>query len=265
MAVCEGPNQGACHNYTTSFAGTTGILSPTAQAYIHSIYNTVPLPNSARDIGLGLDPHTEVNSIRNLFNDSQQFARLDYALNSRTNLFYRIVHDSLPSVEGGGLFVNGGLPGVSTTHTKSPSTQELGHMTIAVHPSLLLDMGYAYTNGQIVSTPDRRQPLRLLGWRRQPCPSVPIPARVVPSISFSVGNMSGITSNGLYKDHNFTHNGFGSITKIKGPHTLKFGLAYTHYERAENNTNTNSQGNFTFTTACSSHDRPTGCAWRGAA
>ncbi len=247
VAVCQGPNQGPCQNYTTSFVGTTGILSPTAQAYVHSIYNTVPLPNSARDIGLGLDPHTEVNSIRNLFNDSQQFARLDYALNSRTNLFYRIVHDSLPSVEGGGLFVNGGLPGVSTTHTKSPSTQELGHITIAVHPSMLLDLGYAYTNGQIVSTPDA--PVSYGTTLINPVLPFPSELGVVPSISFSVGNMTGITSNGLYADHNFTHNGFGSITKIKGPHTLKFGLDYTHYERTENNTNTNAQGNFTFAPA----------------
>ena len=249
-AVCQGPNQGPCTNYTTSFVGTTGILSPTAQAYINGIYNTVPLPNSAADIAVGLDPHTEINSIRNTFNNSQQVVRLDYALNSRTNLFYRIVHDSLPSVEGGGLFVNGGLPGVSTTHTKSPGTQELGHITIAVHPTMLVDLGYGYTNGQIVSTPVGS--VSAVGTTGNGiAPVLPYPSQlgVVPSISFSVGNMTGITSNGLYTDHNFTHNGFGSITKIKGPHTLKFGLSYTHYERTENNTNTNAQGNFTFTTA----------------
>ena len=253
VAVCEGPNQGPCSTYTTSFAGTSNILSPTAQAYIRGIYNTVPLPNSAADILVGLDPHTEINSIRNLFNDSQQIARIDYALNSRTNLYYRIVHDSLPTVEGGGLFVNGGLPGVSTTHTKSPSNQELGHMTIAVHPTLLVDLGYAYTNGQIVSTPVGSIASASPYWGGSVNPLLPFPSQlqVVPSLSFSVGNMTGITSNGLYTDHNFTHNGFGSITKIKGPHTLKFGLSYIHYERTENNTNTNSQGNFTFAPAAS--------------
>ena len=45
VAVCEGPNQGACTTYTTSFAGTTGVISPTAQAYINDIYSKVPLPN----------------------------------------------------------------------------------------------------------------------------------------------------------------------------------------------------------------------------
>ena len=248
VAVCEGPNQGPCTNYTTSFAGTSGILSPTALAYIGGIYDSVPVPNSAADVLVGLDPHTEINSIRNLFNDSQQIARIDYALNSRTNLYYRIVHDSLPTVEGGGLFVNGGLPGVSTTHTKSPSNQEVGHMTIAVHPTFLVDLGYGYTNGQIVSTPFGQ-----VASERNPslAPVLPFPSQlgVVPSISFSVGNITGITSNGLYADHNFTHNGFGSLTKIKGPHTLKFGLSYTHYERTENNTNSNEQGQFSFTTA----------------
>jgi len=251
VAVCAGPIQGTCTNYTKSFAGTSGILSPTAQAYIAGVYNTVPLPNSAADVAVGLDPHTEINSIRNLFNDSQQIARIDYALNARTNLYYRIVHDSLPSVEGGGLFVNGGLPGVSTTHTKSPSNQEVGHMTIAVHPTFLVDLGYAYTNGQVVSIPVGSAANASAYWGGSVNPLLPFPsqAQVVPSLSFSVGNMTGVTSNGLYTDHNFTHNGFGSLTKIKGPHTLKFGLSYVHYERTENNTNTNSQGRFTFAPA----------------
>ncbi len=247
VAVCQGPNQGVCSSYTTSFVGTTGIVSPTAQAYINNIYNFVPLPNSALDIQNGLDPHTEVNNIRNIFNNSQQIARVDYALNSRTNLFYRIVHDSLPTVEGGGLFVNGGLPGVSTTHTKSPGTQELGHVTIAVHPTLLVDLGYAYSRGQIVSNPEGY----IAGAYPYVTPVLPFPTSlgVVPSLTFSVGNISGVTSNGIYNDHNYNHNGFGNITKVKGPHTLKFGLTYNHYQKVENATGTNQQGNFTFTTA----------------
>jgi hypothetical protein len=248
VAVCEGPNQGACTTYTTNFAGTTGILSPTAQGYINSIYDNVPVPNSALDIQNNLDPHTEVNNIRNLFDDSQQVVRLDHALNAKTNIFYRIVHDSLPTVEGGGLFVGGGLPGVSTTHTKSPGTEELGHATIAIHPTLLVDLGYAYSAGQIVSTP-----FGYVASSNSPsiAPSLPFPSSlgVVPSVSFAVGNISGVTSNGLYNDHNYDHNGFGNITKIKGQHTLKFGLSYNHYQKLENATGTNAQGNFTFTTA----------------
>ena len=90
-AVCESPNQGACTTYTTSFAGTSNIVSPTAQAYINDIYSKVPLPNSDADVNAGLDPHTLINNIRNVFNDSQELARVDHALNSKTNIFYRFL------------------------------------------------------------------------------------------------------------------------------------------------------------------------------
>src|SRR6185437_7333035 len=49
-----------------------------------------------------------------------------------------------------------------------------------------------------------------------------------------------------YNDHNVNHNGFGNFTKIKGQHTLKFGLSYDHYQKLENSLSTN-QGNFSFT------------------
>ena len=45
------------------------------------------------------------------------------------------------------------MPGVSTTSTKAPGTQHMGHMTIAARPTLLIDMGYAYSSGAVVSTP----------------------------------------------------------------------------------------------------------------
>jgi len=246
--VCEGPNQGACTTYATTFAGTTGVVSPTAQAYINNIYNKVPLPNSAADVAANLDPHTVVNNFRNIFNDAQEFVRVDHALNSKTNIFYRYLRDSLPTTEGGGLFIGSGLPGVSTTSTKSPGTEQLGHVTIAIHPTLLVDMGYAYSSGAVVSTP-----IGYVSSANSPsiAPILPYPSQlgVVPSISFNVGNISGVSSNGIYNDHNYNHNGFGNITKIEGQHTLKFGVTYNHYQKYENATGTNAQGNFSFTTA----------------
>ena len=247
-AVCEAPNQGACTTYTTSFAGTSNIVSPTGQAYINDIYNKVPLPNSAADLQAGLDPHTLINNIRNVFNDSQELARVDHALNSKTNIFYRFVYDSLPTSEGGGLFVGGGLPGVSNTNTKSPGMQNLLHVTIAQRPDLLYDMGYAYSYGKIVSTP-----VGYISTANSPsiAPTIPYPSSlgVVPSLTFSVGNISGVTSNGIYSDHNLNNNVFGNITRVMGPHTLKFGVTFNHYQKKENATGTNAQGNFTFTTA----------------
>src|ERR1017187_3164480 len=136
VAVCSTFSNGVC----TTFATTPISFSPTALAYIKDVYNNVPLPPSASDIAASLDPHTVINNIHNIFNDTQEFARIDHALGARVNIFYRYLHDSLPTVEGGGLFSAVPVPGVSTTSTKSPGTQHMGHMTIAVRPTLLIDM-----------------------------------------------------------------------------------------------------------------------------
>ena len=248
VAVCQSPNTGACTAYTTTFAGTTGFVSATSQAYINDIYNNVPLPPSGSDVAAGLDAHALINNIRNVFNDTQEFVRVDHALNSKTNIFYRYLHDSLPTTEGAGLFIGDNMPGVSTTSTKSPGTQHLGHVTIAARPTLLFDMGYAYSSGAVVSTP-----IGTVASANSPGinPALPYPSTVgvVPSLTFSGINGPNIASNGIYNDHNVNHNGFGNITKTMGQHTLKFGVTYNHYQKLEGATSTNNQGSYTFTAA----------------
>jgi hypothetical protein len=251
VAVCTAANNqtGLCSSATTYATSLpTTAISPTAQAYVNSVYNNVPQPNSVADIAAGLDPHTLINNIRNVFNDSQQIARIDHALNSKTNLYYRYTQDSLPTIEGGGLFVGGGMPGVSTTHTKSPSTQHLGHATIVARPGLLLDMGYAYSRGIVTSTP-----FGYVSSENSPsiAPIVPFPSTlgVIPSLTFYGINGPSITSNGLYSNHNLNNNGFANVTKVLGQHTFKFGFSYNHYEIQENATQTNNQGTFSFATS----------------
>jgi hypothetical protein len=241
VAVCATSSNGVCTSYSTS----PTVFSPTALAYVKDVYSKVPLPNiSAAQVTAGTDPHTLINNIHNIFNDAQEVVRIDHALNSKTNLFYRFIHDSLPTTEGGGLFIGGGITGVSTTSTVSPGTQQMVHATIAISPSLLTDMGYAYSYGAVISTP-----IGLVSSAVSPDiqPALPFPATlgVIPSLSFS-GNVTGISSDGIYNDHNTNHNGFGSITKIKGQHTFKFGLQYNHYQKIENATGTSNQGSFSF-------------------
>jgi hypothetical protein len=273
-AVCDSANAqtGACSSsagipYTTSIAAAqvaaqaatppTNVISPAAQAYINDIYNNVPLPPSATDLQAGLDPHTLINNFHNVFDDTQEIARLDHALNSKTNIFYRFQHDDLPTTEGGGLFINGGLPavpgrmGASITWTKSPVWEHLGHVTVAARPTLLFDMGYAYSSGAVVSTP-----VGLVSNAGAPDVSaiytqpnvLPFPNRlgVVPNLTFVGTNGPNLASNGLYNDHNYNHNGFASVTKVMGQHTFKFGFTYNHLQKLENATGTNNQGNFSF-------------------
>jgi hypothetical protein len=243
VAVCTNATSGACSS-GTSYATTLTTFDPTALEYIKDVYSKVAQPNSAADIKAGLDPHTVVNNIRNIANDTQEFARVDYALNKKTNLFYRYLHDSLPTVEGGGLFIGGGIPGVSTTSTKSPGTQHMGHATIAARTNLLIDMGYAFSSGAVISTP-----IGEIASANSPdvTPGLPFVSTigVIPSLSFT-GTGPSISSDGIYNDYNRNHNGFGSVTYIRGLHTLKFGVTYNHYQKDENATGTANQGSFSF-------------------
>jgi hypothetical protein len=237
VAVCTTASSGACSNYATSLNNPpsgTPYYSATAQAYLKDIYNKIPLPPSASDIAAGLDPHTSINNIPNVFNDAQEFVRIDEALNKKTNVFYRYLHDSLPTQEGAGLFVSNAIPGVGTTITKSPGTQHMGHATIAARPNMLFDLGYAYSSGAILSTP-----IGTAASANSPdvAPKLPFVNTLgaVPALSFS-GNVSGVVSAGIYNDHNINHNVFGSGTYVRGPHTFKLGASYNHYQKKENQT-----------------------------
>jgi len=242
VAVCAVAANGVCSSYSTSPTA----FSPTALAYVKDIYNKVPLPNiSAAQIALGQDPHTLINNIRNVFNDAQEFARIDEALNPKVNIFYRYLHDSLPDIQGSGYFTGSPIPGVSTTSDRAPGTEHMGHATIAVRPSLLIDMGYAYSSGAIYVNPTG-----YVSSANSPDvkPTLPFPDTlgVVPSLAFAT-NLSGVSSLGDYNEQNVNHNGFGNFTYIRGTHTLKFGVSYDHYQKREVSEGVNNQGQFSFT------------------
>src|ERR1035437_5467310 len=153
VAVCQTASNGVCTAYAAGSAIGSAFQSNTAKAYLKDIYSVdgskVPLPPSALDIAAGQDPHLLVNNIRNVFNDAQEFVRIDHALSPRVNVFYRYLHDSLPDTQGTGYFAGSPLPGVATSSDSAPGTQHMGHVTIAARPTLLMDMGYAYSSGAI--------------------------------------------------------------------------------------------------------------------
>ncbi len=257
VAVCAGPNSGACTNYATNLGAITpSVLSPTAQAYVSSIYNNVPLPQSVGDLQAGLDPHVLTSNIRNIYHETQEIARIDEQLNSKANFFYRYINDSVPTIEGAGLFPGAnpmpemGGPageGISETFTKSPGIQQIGHMTVAVHPTFVFDLGYAYSLSKVNSSP-----VGAAASANSPSinPVLPFPSTlgVIPSLTFPVNGPS-VSANGLYNARNVNHNGFGDVTKTMKEHTLRFGLTYNHYQAEENSIGTNNQGNFSFNPA----------------
>ena len=241
-AVCVSANltTGACNAFGTKITQ----FSSTAQAYLKDIYVNVPSPNP----GSGQDIHTLTYNQRYVYNDAQEFARIDQAIGQRINVFYRYLHDSIPTVEAGGIYVGAGLPGVNTTSTRAPATTHLGHVTYTLTPTTLIDAGYAYSSGAILS-----DPIGLAAAAKSPDikPALPYnsPLGIIPSIAFTSG--TGILSAGTYRDYNRNHQVYGNLTKTIRSHTILAGASFDHYQKTENALGNGSpypQGIFTFTT-----------------
>jgi len=243
VAVCTAYNttNGVC----TAFGDTVTNMSPTAQAYIKDIFKLIPAPPSQANIAAGLDPHSLAATVPNIYNNNQVFVRVDQSFGQKLNVFYRYIHDTFPTTSGTGTFNTTPIPGLSTTITTNPGTQQMGHATYVFTPTLLADAGFAYSSNQILTTP--------IGAMTSAAstdinPTLPFANKlgVVPTISIS--NLTGLGSTGVYHDYDFNRNLFGNVTKTLGRNTIIVGATYNHFRKQENATGGN-QGSFTFSTA----------------
>jgi len=226
-------------------AGTTTIpmttWSKNATAYFNDVFKNLPLPNPSPT----QDQHAYNYSARNGINDTQEFVRIDQNFGQKLSGFYRFLHDSLPTQEpfGFGCGCTAALPGVQTTSTHSPGTQQMGKLTYVASPTLLFEAGYAYSYGSIQSVPiGSAQP------GNSPDIAVSEPYAnllgVIPNVGFT--NYTGLSDAGVYNDFNRNHNIFGDVTKTLGNHTVIVGASYDRYQKTENSTGGN-LGTFSFT------------------
>jgi hypothetical protein len=212
-------------------------IDPTAAAYIKDIYSIIPVANSANN------QLTWVG--RNIFNYREENVRIDHTFNDKFSIFGRYLDDSIPTVEPGGLFTGLGIPGVATTSTNSPGRSAAIHGTYTVSPTLVADMGYAYSYGAVLSTPSGTD---LTANSPDVKPTLPFGLGPrLPNVSFSDVTLQGIAGFGPYRDFNYNHNIFGTVSKAMGHHALKFGASYNHYTKDENvNGFGNNAGSFSF-------------------
>lgn len=252
VSVCTSFSQTAASYTCNSYGTKVTSISPTAQAYLKDIYGNLPIPPSAADVAAGLDPHVYTYNQRNVFNDTQELVRIDHTFGQKLNLFYRYLHDSLPSQEPGGLFNGSPLPGVSTSNTTAPGTQHLIHATYTFTPTLLAEGGYAYSYGAVISTPvgtsasvNSPDIKPALPFSTATTASSTSPA-VVPNITFPSGALSNISNVGTYNDFDHNNNFYGDITKTLSVHTIKAGATFNRYRKAENAQGVQ-QGSFAFT------------------
>lgn len=237
VPVCVAVNaNGTCTQTSTQINN----IDPTAQAYIKDVFGKIPSGNITDSTGSAITLNTVE---RNLYNETQEIGRLDQNFGNKVNVFVRVVDDSIPTVEPGGLFQGAGFPGVGVTSTNAPGRNYLGHFLYTVSPKFLVDGGFAYSYGAILSNPTG-----YLDSAQSPDvkPTLPYVSTLgrIPSVTFTGG--TALSSYGPYRDYNRDRNPYGNVTYILGNHSLRAGASYHYYQKSENAAGSNA-GSFGFT------------------
>jgi hypothetical protein len=226
--VCIGPAATPCS--TVLQAGQSlpaNIRSPLAAAYVQDIYNKLPLPSDAAG--------TLFFPARGIFNFRQELIRLDHRFSNSVSAYYRFENDTIPTIEPIGLFTGGaGQPFVSTTQTSSPGRTHVGRVTWVQSPTTVIEIGASYSFGDVPS-----EVIGLLN--RTNSPTV---TNALPAFPFTVtrGRVPTITGNGFsnlstfgpYSDFSYNKAINGTVSKVFGTHTTKFGMSYAKIRKHEN-------------------------------
>ena len=231
-----------CQAYGTSIAN----ISPVAAAYIKDLFSKFPQPNL---ITAG-NPFEATSTIHNAFNFREDMIRIDHTFGPKLSVNGKILHDSNPTQEAGGLFTSEPIQGIATTSTHSPGEQYSIGATYTPTSTMIVDGGYRFSYGAIISTvigdetfansPDVKTALG------SSLPFANVLGRV-PTITFSVANTgTGIADFGPYNDYNRNQTVYGNFTKVLGAHTLRFGAVFYHYNKHENQLSGSNNGAFTF-------------------
>jgi hypothetical protein len=245
VTVCTAFTTNTATQTNTCTATGTSVtsFSPTAQEYLKDVYGKIPAPDSAYDIAHGFDPHTIFSNFKNTFNNLDSVVRIDQQFGQKGNVFYRYMHDTFPVFYPAGQFTQVYIAGMNPTTAQNPGSQQIAHGTYTFSPTMVLDAGYAYSNGNIMTVSS--------GYLSQaqspdvkPALAYANTSGVLPTIG--VGGMTTLGGSFQYIDHGTNHQIFANLTKTLHTHTLTFGFSYNHYQKRENNT-TSTQGSFGFT------------------
>jgi carboxypeptidase family protein len=242
--VCtQWASSSACQTFGTSIASTS--IDPVATAYVKDLFSKFPAPNLVS----ATNPFGNIANLANTFNFREDMVKIDHVFGPKLTVNGKFLRDTNPTIESGGLFTGEPISGIATTSTHAPGRQYNIAATYTLNPKFLIDGGYRYSYGAILSnvigaenfsqSPDVQTALgstfpfqNLLGR--------------VPTISITGG--TGIADFGPYRDYNINHTTYGNVTKILGAHTLKFGAIYYHYNKHENQLSGSNNGAFSFDT-----------------
>lgn len=239
--VCTANTGSTCNTTTTQITN----INPLAAAYIKDIFSTIPA-GAASD-------HSLPVSQRNTYNARQDLVRIDHTFSEKFSVWGRVLNDSIPTIEPGGLFQGSPMPNVATTSTNSPGRTWVVHGLYTIRPNLVNDAGYNKSYGAIVSDPIGQDAASLSPDIKATLP-YPVTLGRVPTLTFTGG--SAVVGYGPYRDYNRNHAFYDNLTWIKGRHTLKFGATVNHYQKTENNGG-NNVGSFAFAATAAPTGTPT--------
>jgi len=258
--VCIGPVANPCA--TILPAGTPlpqNLTSPLAAAYVQDIYNKLPLPADA--VGNLFFP------ARGVFNFRQELIRVDHKFSNSLSAYYRFEHDSIPTIDPNGTFgQGGGQPFVATAKTNSPGRTHMARATWVQSPTMVWEFGGSYSWGDVPS-----EIIGLLNSNNSPDIAAHLPQFAfpvtrgrVPTIGGSpaaCGNISGNGFTGLcgfgpYSDFSYNKAIFGTVSKVFGNHTTKYGVNFSRIRKHENSLGGFNEGRYS--AVSSTPTRPTG-------
>jgi hypothetical protein len=235
------------HPVCTAWSGTTctatgttipqSAWSVTAGNYLKDIYSKIPVPDPIT--------HQFLSQYRALNNFREEMLKVDQNFGSKLSISAKLLWDSIPSEEPGGLFTGSPIAGVSGTKTNSPGHNFTFRGTYTITPTLLLDAGYAYSYGAILSDITGSIARSASPNINPTLPYTPTLARV-PTVTMT--GLSSLTGFGPYRDYNRNHSVFGNVSKVTGRHNIKAGAIYYHYQKTEN-AGGNNVGTFAFDTS----------------
>jgi len=215
--------------------GSVTPVSNVAQQYINNIWNVVPNPSDAATLQLDF-PTLNIAKFR------QEIIRLDHTVNDRLSVFYRFEHDKIPTTDADGTIgTRSNLPFVNRTESDSPGTTHSAQVTYTPRPNMIFEGRYTYGYGAIFI-----KTIGLLAKDVSPISvNLPFPSArdVVPALT--VAGFNSLTGFSNYIDPSSKGNIAGTMTWIKGNHTMKFGGMYSRNTKTENALSGTNQGSFT--------------------
>ena len=239
---------GACQAYGTSIPASA--WDPIAAAYVKDIFSRFPAPNAPT----AANPFNYIGTLGGIFNFREDMIKIDHVFGPRLTVNGKILRDTNPTTEPGGLFTNEIVPGIGTTATNSPGRQYNIAATFVPSPTLLIDAGYRYSYGAVLSkvtgavnfsqSPDIKTALGNTLPFQNVLDRAPTLALTGGSFTTAAGNTIG--SFGPYDDFNVNHTVYGNLTKVLGTHTLRFGAIFYHYNKHENQLTGANNGSYSF-------------------